>query len=155
MEERDMTDFDLSNFDSVDPKQFAQLVKSAPADQLKAVMQSDRRGKILDEIFGRMPTLFRADRAGATNAVIHWSVGDRPDGGVDTYELVIADGACTLSPKPENDPKLALTLGAVDFLKVVSGNGNPVMLFMTGKLKAKGDLTLAANIANLFDIPKA
>jgi putative sterol carrier protein len=38
---------------------------------------------------------------------------------------------------------------------VVSGNGNPVMLFMTGKLKAKGDLGLAANIANLFDIPKA
>ena len=64
------------------------------------------------------------------------------------------DGACTLSPKPEHDPKLALTLGAVDFLKVVSGNGNPVMLFMTGKLKAKGDLGLAANIANLFDIPK-
>jgi putative sterol carrier protein len=54
-----------------------------------------------------------------------------------------------------NDPKLSLTLGAVDFLKVVSGNGNPVMMFMTGKLKAKGDLGLAANIANLFDIPKA
>ena len=53
-----------------------------------------------------------------------------------------------------DDPKLSLNLGAVDFLKVVSGNGNPVMMFMTGKLKAKGDLGLAANIANLFDIPK-
>jgi putative sterol carrier protein len=150
-----MTDFDLSDFGSVDPKQFAQLVKNAPADQIKAVMQGEQRGKVLNEIFGRMPTLFRADRAGSTNAVIHWNVGDRPDGGVDTYELVIADGACTLSPEPANEPKLALTVGAVDFLKVVSGNGNPVMLFMTGKLKAKGDLGLAANIANLFDIPKA
>jgi putative sterol carrier protein len=150
-----MTDFDLSNFGSVDPKQFAQLVKNAPADQLKAVMQSEQRGKVLDEIFGRMPGLFRADRAGSTNAVIHWNVGDRPDGGLDTYELVIANGACTLSPEPANEPKLSLTVGAVDFLKVVSGNGNPVMLFMTGKLKAKGDLGLAANIANLFDIPKA
>ena len=149
-----MTDFDLSDFGSVDPKQFAQLVKNAPADQIKAVMQGDQRSKVLDEIFGRMPTLFRADRAGSTNAVIHWNIGDRPDGGVDTYELVIANGACTLSPEPANDPKLALTVGAVDFLKVVSGNANPVMLFMTGKLKAKGDLGLAANIANLFDIPK-
>jgi putative sterol carrier protein len=149
-----MTEFDLSDFGSVDPKQFAQLVKNAPADQLMAVMQGDDRGKVLDTIFGRMPALFRADRAGSTNAVIHWNVGDRPDGGVDTYELVIADGACTLSPEPANDPKLSLTVGAVDFLKVVSGNGNPVMLFMTGKLKAKGDLGLAANIANLFDIPK-
>lgn len=150
-----MTDFDLSDLGSVDPKQFAQIVKSASADQIKAVMQGEQRGKVLDAIFTRMPTMFRADRAGSTNAVIHWNVGDRPDGGVDTYELVIADGKCTLSPEPVNDPKLSLTMGASDFLKVVSGIGNPVMMFMTGKLKAKGDLGLAANIANLFDIPKA
>jgi putative sterol carrier protein len=150
-----MTDFDLSDFSSVDPKQFAQLVKSASDAQIKEVMTGEQRGKVLDAVFERMPKLFRADRAGSTNAVIHWNITDKPGGGVDTYELVIAGGACTLSPKPENDPKLSLTLGPVDFLKVVSGNGNPVMMFMTGKLKAKGDLGLAANIANLFDMPKA
>jgi SCP-2 sterol transfer family len=150
-----VADIDLSKFAGVEPQQFAELVKSTPADQLKAALQGEQRTQILDAIFERMPTLFRPDRAGNTNAVIHWIVGDRADGGADTYELVIADGTCTLSPKPEHDPKLALTLGAVDFLKVVSGNGNPVMMFMTGKLKAKGDLGLAANIANLFDIPKA
>jgi putative sterol carrier protein len=57
-------------------------------------------------------------------------------------------------PSPEHDAKLALSLGQADFLKVVSGNANPVMMFMTGKLKAKGDLGLAAKIADLFDIPK-
>ncbi len=150
-----MPDIDLSNFAAVEPQQFAQIVKSAPADQLKAALQGEHRTAILDAIFQRMPTLFRPDRAGNTNAVIHWIVGDRADGGADTYELVIADGACTLSPKPEHDPKLALTIGGVDFLKVISGAGNPMMLFMSGKLKAKGDLGLAANIANLFNIPKA
>jgi putative sterol carrier protein len=150
-----MADIDLSNFQSLDPKQFAQLVKAASADQLAEVMKGEQRKAVLDEIFRRMPTLFRADRAGNTNAVIHWNIGDRPDGGVDTYELVIADGTCTLSESPEREPKLSLTLGGADFLKVVSGNANPVMMFMTGKLKAKGDLGLAANIANLFDIPKA
>jgi putative sterol carrier protein len=149
-----MPDFDPASFSSVDPQQFHQLVKNAPADQLKAALQGEHRTAILDEVFGRMPATFRADRAGNTNAVIHWNVGDRPDGGVDTYEIVIADGTCTLSPKPEHDPKVALTMGGVEFLKIVSGNGNPVMMFMTGKLKAKGDLGLAANIANLFDIPK-
>lgn len=149
-----MTDFDLSDFSSVDPKQFAQIVKSAPDAQIKEVMTSDMRGKILDEVFARMPSLFRPDRAGSTNAVIHWNVTDRSDGGVDTYEIVIENGVCTLSPSADRDPKLSLTLGPVEFLKVVSGAGNPVMMFMTGKLKAKGDLGLAANIANLFDIPK-
>jgi putative sterol carrier protein len=150
-----MTDFDPSTFTSVDPKQFAQLVKTTPDSQLAQLMQSDLRAKILDEVFERMPSLFRADRAGNTNAVIHWNITGRPDGGTDTYEVVIENGACSVSDPVGREPKLSLTLGPVDFLKVVSSNANPVMMFMTGKLKAKGDLGLAANIANLFDLPKA
>jgi putative sterol carrier protein len=148
-----MTDFE--NFADVEPNDFAKLVKSTPDAEIAAALQGANRANILDAIFARMPDLFRADRAGSTDAVIHWNISDRPDGGVDTYELVIADGKCTLSPTPENDPRLAVTVNPVDFVKVVSGNGNPVMMFMTGKLKAKGDLGLAANIQNLFDIPKA
>jgi putative sterol carrier protein len=150
-----MTDFDPASFSSVDPKQFAKLVKSTPDSKIAEVMQSDLRDKILGEVFDRMPTLFRADRAGSTNAVIHWNITGRPDGGSDTYEVVIADGACTASSTPQHEPRLALTVGPVEFLKIISGGANPVMLFMSGKLKAKGDLGLAANIANLFDIPKA
>jgi len=150
-----MADIDLSDFTAIDPKQFASMVKSASNDQLNAALAGGMREKVLGEIFDRMPSLFRADRAGTTNAVIHWIIGDGRDGAFDTYELVIADGTCVLSPQPAHEPKLALTLGAADFLKVVSGNANPVMMFMTGKLKAKGDLGLAAKIADLFDIPKS
>ena len=150
-----MTDIDLSDFSNLEPGQFAELVKTASDSQLNEIMASDVRGKVLDEIFRRMPSLFRPDRAGNTNAVIHWTITGRPDGGSDTYEIVIADGECKLSENPDNEPKLALTMGPADFLKVTAGVGNPVMMFMTGKLKAKGDLGLAANIANLFNIPKA
>ncbi|HKT00467.1 MAG TPA: SCP2 sterol-binding domain-containing protein [Rugosimonospora sp.] len=150
-----MTDFDPTNLASTDPRQFAQLIKVAPAGTLQEIMRSDLRRRILDEIFSRMPGQFRPDRAGNTNAVIHWRIGDRPDGGHDTYELVIAGHECTLSPEPAHRPRLALTVGAVDFLKVISGNGNPVKMFMTRKLKARGDLSLAANIANLFRMPRA
>jgi putative sterol carrier protein len=149
-----MGSFDLTDFSAMDSQQFAQMVKNASNDELTAAMQGPGRTKILDEIFDRMPGLFRADKAGTTNAVVHWNVGDKPGGGVDTYELVIANGTCTRSPQPEHEPKLGLTLSGADFLKVVTGNANPMMMFMTGKLKAKGDLGLAANIANLFDIPK-
>ncbi|MFF3865753.1 SCP2 sterol-binding domain-containing protein [Micromonospora sp. NPDC001898] len=149
-----MTDFDPANFANYGPKEFAQLVKSTPDDKIAEVMSGDLRGKVLSEVFGRMPSLFRADRAGTTNAVIHWNITGRPDGGTDTYEIAIADGACVVNETPQHDPKLSLTMGPVEFLKIVSGGANPVMMFMTGKLKAKGDLGLAANIANLFDIPK-
>lgn len=149
-----MTDFDLSNITSIEPGEFASLVKSIPDDQIAEVMAGPHRKEILGEIFSRFPKLFRPDRAGSTNAVIHWEIGGAADGGSDTYQVVIEEGTCATSADADRDPRLTLTLGPVDFVKVVSGVGNPMMMFMTGKLKAKGDLGLAANIANLFDLPK-
>src|SRR5918998_4135026 len=109
-----MTDFNADSLASIGPKEFAQLVKSTPDSKIAEVMASDSRGKILDEVFGRMPTLFRADRAGATNAVIHWNITDRPDGGTDTYEVVIENGTCTVNEGATRDPKLSLTMGPVE-----------------------------------------
>jgi len=144
----------LADYENVDPKQFAQIVKNTPDSEIAAVLEGPDRKKFLDAIFNRMPDTFRADRAGSTNATIHWIItgGEK---GSDTYEVRIADSKCEVSDAPTTDtPKLAVTVAPVDFVKVVSGNANPVMMFMTGKLKAKGDLSLAANIQNLFDIPK-
>ena len=150
-----MTDFNAESLASIGPKEFAQLVKSTPDSKIAEVMASDSRGKILDEVFNRMPTLFRADRAGTTQAVIHWIITGGAGGASDTYETVIENGACTVTNQPVREPKLAMTMDPVTFLKVVSGDGNPMMMFMTGKIKAKGDLGMAAQVAKLFDIPKA
>ena len=149
-----MTDFSYESLSTIAPKEFAQVVKTTPDSKIAEVMSGDDRGKILDEVFNRMPTLFRADRAGATKTVIHWIITGGA-GGSDTYETVIEDGACTVTSQPVREPKLAMTMDPVTFLKVVSGDGNPMMMFMTGKIKAKGDLGLAAQVAKLFDIPKA
>jgi putative sterol carrier protein len=149
-----MTDFSPESLATIGPKEFAQLVKSTPDSKIAEVMGSENRSKILDEVFNRMPTLFRADRAGTTQAVIHWNVTGGPGGATDSYETVIEDGACTVTNQPVREPKLAMTMDPVTFLKVVSGDGNPMMMFMTGKIKAKGDLGLAAQVAKLFDIPK-
>ncbi|MFF5084662.1 SCP2 sterol-binding domain-containing protein [Actinoplanes sp. NPDC000266] len=150
-----MTDFNPESLASIGPKEFAQLVKSTPDSKIAEVMAGENRTKILDEVFNRMPTLFRPEKAGSTSAVIHWVITGGAGGASDTYETVIENGACTVTNQPARDPKLTMTMDAVTFLKVVSGDGNPMMLFMTGKVKAKGDLGLAANVAKLFDIPKA
>jgi putative sterol carrier protein len=149
-----MTGFNPESLASIGPKEFAQLVKTTPDSQIAEVMAGDARTKILDEVFDRMPTLFRADKAGSTSAVIHWIITGGAGGASDTYETVIENGACTVTNQPVREPKLAMTMDPVTFLKVVTGDGNPMMMFMTGKIKAKGDLGLAANVAKLFDIPK-
>jgi hypothetical protein len=150
-----MTEFSYESLSTIEPKEFAQVVKATPDSKITEVMAGDDRGKILDEVFNRMPGLFRADRAGATRTVIHWIITGGAGGATDTYETVIEDGACTVTNQPARDPKLSMTMDPVTFLKVVSGDGNPMMMFMTGKIKAKGDLGIAAQVAKLFDIPKA
>jgi putative sterol carrier protein len=68
----------------------------------------------------------------------------------------VAGGRCETSTTPTtDDPRLAITVAPVDFVKVVSGNANPVIMFMSGRLKAKGDMGLAANIQNIFAVPRA
>jgi hypothetical protein len=144
----------IENFAGVSPTEFAQLVKATPDHELQAILDGDLRQPILAGIFTRMPESFRPDRAGSTSAVIHWIVTGGPNGS-DTYEVRIADGRCETAEPSTDAPRLAITVGPVDFVKVVSGNGNPVMMFMTGRLKAKGDLALAANIQHIFAVPKA
>ncbi|MGC1210924.1 MAG: SCP2 sterol-binding domain-containing protein [Micromonospora sp.] len=138
----------------LEPREFARLVKRTPASELRRLMRGEQRTAVLDELFARMPGVFRPDRAGALSAVIHWRIGDRPDGGVDTYQLVIADGTCELSPRPDAEPALTLSLGAVEFLQLITGNAHPVMLVMRGRLKTAGDLGVTAKFPTLFDVPR-
>ena len=151
-----MTDLtDVEDYSAVAPAEFAKLVKSTSDDQLATLLSGDRRKPVLDGIFARMPELFRADKAGSTNATIHWIITGGPNSS-DTYEVKIADGACQTSSTPTTDtPRLAVTVAPVDFVKVITGNANPMTMFMSGKLKAKGDLGLAASIQQLFTLPKA
>jgi putative sterol carrier protein len=140
---------------AADPRAFARLVKTARNEEIRQLMESGQRAGILGQIFADMPDVFRADRAGSTSAVVHWCITGRADGGTDTFQLVIADGTCTVSAAPDRPPRLTLTISAVDFVKMVTGNASPRMLFMRGRMKTGGDLGLAMKFPNLFDIPKA
>ncbi len=139
---------------AVEPAEFIQIVKKMSDKDVTALMATGNREAILHAIFSRMPELFRADRAGSTTATTHWSITGRPDGAADEWTVRFADGTCSALPGHEGEATLTLTMSPVDFTKVITKSGNPVMMFMTGKIKAKGDLGLAANIANFFDIPK-
>jgi putative sterol carrier protein len=141
--------------EGVDAAAFAGQIGQVSDDDLRALMSSDMRGQILDEIFRRMVEHFRPNRAQGVEAVIHWKILDRPDGNYDHYEFVISEGAASLNREPSHEPTLEFKIGPVHFLKLVTGNAAGPMLFMTGKLKIKGDLALAARAPAFFEIPKA
>jgi putative sterol carrier protein len=143
---------DLGQFDAT---QLAQLVATASDDELAAAMASEEgRRATLDEIFRRMAEHVEPDKARGNDAVVHFRITDRPDGGVDVYEVVLADGRCTVNGEPQHEPRVALVIGPVHFLRLVSGNAAGPMLFMTGKLKIEGDLMFATTMTSLFRIPR-
>jgi putative sterol carrier protein len=135
---------------TVDPEEFAESIGQTPDTELRDGMEGPLREQILAEIFRRMERHFKG---GGEDAVIHWTITGRADGGEDHWEVVIKDGKCTTTPGGELDPRVTLKLDGVDFLKLVTGNANGPMLFMSGKLKVEGDLMFSTQIQSMFTIP--
>jgi putative sterol carrier protein len=136
---------------AVDAEEFARNIGETPEGKLREGMESPLREQIIAEIFQRMEQHFRPGNG--TDAVIHWAITGRPDGGHDHWEVVVADRRCTVSASPRLDPRVTLRLDGVDFLKLVTGNANGPTLFMSGKLRIEGDLMFSAQIQSMFTIP--
>jgi putative sterol carrier protein len=87
--------------------------------------------------------------------VIEWRLhGIGNEGaGAQRWFVVLSDGECRTGRDLDAKPRVTLELGALEFLKLVTGNANPVAMFMTGKLKIRGDLLFAARVQGFFSIP--
>jgi SCP-2 sterol transfer family len=146
---------------AMEPQVFARLIKHASAEQLNAVLDDPkRRSALFGTIFSRMTSQFRPERAPAEDAAIHWRITGGPDG-EEVYETLITGTRgpvppqCSTSKEPSHDPRVTLTMPGDQFLMLVSGNGSPPVMLMTGKVSLEGDIMFAANLANFFDIPHA
>jgi putative sterol carrier protein len=141
---------------AVDADEFAKNMASVTDEQLREGINGPMRDEILDEIFKRMEEHFRADAAGDTEAVIHWKIAGRPDGGTDEFETVISKGTCKVHRGFESaGARVTLSMDGVDFLRLVTNNVPGPQLFMSGKLKIEGDMMFAATASSLFTIPGA
>ena len=139
---------------SIDPDEFAAAIASADPAVLDENMRTEMREVILEGIFQRMPERLDANRAADVDALIEWRIGGSPDGGHDVYQVQIERGSCTVSRGAENpNPRVTLSLGGGDFLRLISGAASGPMMFLTGKLKIRGDLMFAAGVQSLFVLP--
>ena len=91
----------------------------------------------------------------SSEVALAFKITGRADGEADRYRVLIRDGEVTAGRDLDVDPRVTIVMDGVDFLKLVTGNANPVMSFIKGKLKVRGDLGFAAQVPGLFRIPSA
>jgi putative sterol carrier protein len=99
------------------------------------------------ETFDAMQGRFDAGKAAGTNATVQYDISGEGGG---TWHAVISNGTCTVSEGPATNPTLTLQMSAQDWLDMTAGKQSGQMLFMSGKLKLKGDMGLAMKLPSLF-----
>jgi putative sterol carrier protein len=98
---------------------------------------------------------FLEEKARHINFVVSWRFldGDGEDG-FDRFQTVIEDGACVSSPDLGRTPDTTITLSVDDFIRLATGNAAVAAMFVTGKVKVKGEYAPAVRFNSYFDIPK-
>jgi len=99
------------------------------------------------EYFEAMPSQFKSDKAAGMTATYQFDITG--DGGGKWYAN-IENGKWTTAEGEAENPDITLTVSAADWLDIVSGKLDGQMAFMTGKLKIKGDMSLAMKLKSLF-----
>jgi len=132
---------------------FERMVRESPPQRLEALMRSPARRPVLDGIFWQMPRQVDASVAAGTTLAIKWVVTGRADGGSDVYQLVIEEGRARTERAESVEARLTVTLDGVEFLKLASGNADPMQAYFTGRIQLSGDIMVAAKLAQMFHMP--
>jgi putative sterol carrier protein len=99
------------------------------------------------ETFEAMQTLFNPSAAAGLNKTIQWNISGEQAG---QWAFKIANQTCELIQGGVEKPDLAMAMSDQDWLAIAEGRLDPMNAFMTGKVKATGDLSLAMRLPQLF-----
>ena len=102
----------------------------------------------LKEVLDKMPDALVPEKAAGVNAVIQLNLSG--DGGGDWY-MTIANGQVVVDEGQATSPDVSLDMEASDYVDITKGDGNPMTLFITGKIKVQGNISIAMKFQELFD----
>jgi acyl dehydratase/putative sterol carrier protein len=99
------------------------------------------------EVFEKMPSVFNADKSAGVDAVFQFHITGDEAG---DWFVIVKDQTCQVSEGINDAPSVALTMADADWLAMCSGQLDGMTAFMTGKLKASGNIMMAQQIPSLF-----
>jgi putative sterol carrier protein len=132
---------------------FASVVRNAPEDRLEQILRTPARRVVLEGIFWQMPQHIDRKAVRTVDATIRWRITTDEDI-TEVYELVLKDGRVrSRRGESEGDATVTITLSAAEFVKLATGNSDPMQAYFKGRIKLAGDIMLAARLQIMFRIP--
>jgi putative sterol carrier protein len=103
----------------------------------------------LNAIFASLGQNFDSSKAGDLNLSVAFDLSG--DGG-GQYYAKIADGKIDTGQGAVDNPDATLSMDADEFAAMSSGDLNPMMAFMSGKIKVDGDLNAVMKFQSLVGL---
>jgi alkanesulfonate monooxygenase SsuD/methylene tetrahydromethanopterin reductase-like flavin-dependent oxidoreductase (luciferase family)/putative sterol carrier protein len=125
---------------------FAAFVKRADDRRLERTLGNDIGLRVL---FGGMAQRFRPDKAQGFMGEIQYEL--RADGAVKPWVVRVEGKRASARPGRAREPRLTITTGVADFLRIAAGDLDPGKALMTGRMVLEGDFTVATRLAEMFD----
>ncbi|MGB6063886.1 MAG: SCP2 sterol-binding domain-containing protein [Desulfomonilaceae bacterium] len=101
------------------------------------------------ETFEKMTTVFDASKARGVNSIVQYII-DGAGGG--NWIIELRDGNCRIEEATHDSPNVTITMDAETWLALVNQEISGMAAFMSGKLKATGDVMLAQKIPLIFPL---
>jgi putative sterol carrier protein len=100
------------------------------------------------DIMTKMPGAFVPEKAAGVNAIIHFKFSGAEAG---DWGAVIKDGRCEVAQGiPQDKPTMTLSADSGDYIKLITGELDPMKAFMQGKIKLQGDMMVAMKLTQMF-----
>ena len=132
----------------------ARVVRDTSDDQLDRLMRTPARRVVLEAIFWQMPRVVDCRRAGTVTSSVRWCITGRVEGGEDNYHLEIVEGSCrVVRGESSIDPRLTIRVDGAEFVRLATGNSDPMQAYFTGRLTLAGDIMFAAKLTSLLRVP--
>ncbi len=105
------------------------------------------RATSAQEIFDAMPGRLLPEQAGDLNATILFDLSGEGGG---QWLLTLANKQATVIQGAAPNPTMTFSASASDYVAIINGDLNAMQAFMQGKVKIKGDMSLALKLQTIF-----